>query len=123
MSKELMDALDLLEKEKNISKDSLFDAIENSLITACKNNFGKAENIRVEVDRNNCDFKCYADKEVVELADDVMDPQIEICLDDAKKITKKAKIGDIVAVPRSCRVQQRSEQVQITIRSCMRPEI
>ena len=98
MSKELMDALELLEKEKNISKDSLFDAIENSLITACKNNFGKAENIRVEVDRVNCDFKCYADKEVVETADDVMDPQIEISLDDAKKISKKAKVGDIVSV-------------------------
>ena len=98
MSKELMDALELLEKEKNISKDSLFDAIENSLVTACKNNFGKAENIRVEVDRVNCDFKCYADKEVVETADDVMDQQIEISLDDAKKISKKAKVGDIVAV-------------------------
>ena len=99
MSKELMDALELLEKEKNISKDSLFDAIENSLITACKNNFGKAENIRVEVDRVNCDFKCFAEKEVVELADDVMDPAIEICLDDAKKISKKAEIGDMVSVP------------------------
>jgi N utilization substance protein A len=98
MSKELMDALELLEKEKNISKDSLFDAIENSLVTACKNNFGKAENIRVEVDRVNCDFKCYADKEVVELADDVMDPQLEISLDDARKISKKAQVGDIVAV-------------------------
>ena len=98
MSKELMDALTLLEKEKNISKDSLFDAIENSLITACKNNFGKAENIRVEVDRESCDFKCYADKEVVETADDVMDPNLEISLDDAKKITKKAKVGDIVPV-------------------------
>ena len=98
MSKELMDALELLEKEKNISKDSLFDAIENSLITACKNNFGKAENIRVEVDRESCDFKCYADKEVVETADDVMDPQLEISLDDAKKISKKAKVGDIVPV-------------------------
>ena len=98
MSKELMDALDLLEKEKNISKDSLFDAIENSLITACKNNFGKADNIRVEVDRNSCDFKCYAEKEVVETADDVMDPQLEISLDDAKKISKKAKVGDIVNV-------------------------
>ena len=98
MSKELMDALELLEKEKNISKDSLFDAIENSLITACKNNFGKAENIRVEVDRESCDFKCYADKEVVETADDVMDPNLEISLDDAKKISKKAKVGDIVPV-------------------------
>ena len=99
MSKELMDALTLLEKEKNISKDSLFDAIENSLITACKNNFGKSDNIRVEVDRNNYDFKCFAEKEVVETADDVMDPQIEISLDDAKKISKKAKVGDMVDVP------------------------
>jgi N utilization substance protein A len=99
MNKELMEALDLLEKEKNISKDSLFDAIENSLITACKNNFGKAENIRVEVDRDNCDFKCFADKEVVETEDDVMDPAIEISLDDAKKVSKKAQIGDIVSVP------------------------
>ena len=98
MSKELMDALDLLEKEKNISKDSLFDAIENSLVTACKNNFGKAENIRVEVDRENCDFKCYAEKTVVETADDVMDPMLEISLDDAKKISKKSKVGDIVNV-------------------------
>ena len=99
MSKELMDALDLLEKEKNISKDSLFDAIENSLVTACKNNFGKAENIRVEVDRENCDFKCYAEKTVVETADDVMDPMLEISLDDAKKISKKSKVDDIVNVP------------------------
>ncbi|SFC92818.1 transcription termination factor NusA [Butyrivibrio sp. YAB3001] len=99
MSKELMDALDLLEKEKNISKDSLFDAIENSLITACKNNFGKADNVRVEIDRNNCDFKCYAEKEVVETEDDVMDPQIEISLDDAKKISKRAVVGDLVDVP------------------------
>ena len=98
MSKELMDALDLLEKEKNISRDSLFDAIENSLITACKNNFGRAENIRVEVDRNTCDFRCFADKEVVELEDDVMDPLLEICLDDAHKIDPKAQIGDIVPV-------------------------
>ena len=98
MSKELMDALDLLEKEKNSSRDSLFDAIENSLITACKNNFGRAENIRVEVDRDTCDFRCFADKEVVELEDDVMDPLLEICLDDAHKIDPKAQIGDMVAV-------------------------
>ena len=98
MSKELMDALDLLEKEKNISRDSLFDAIENSLITACKNNFGRAENIRVEVDRDTCDFRCFADKEVVELEDDVMDPLLEICLDDAHKIDPRAQIGDVVAV-------------------------
>ncbi|MCR4903928.1 MAG: transcription termination factor NusA [Butyrivibrio sp.] len=99
MSKELMDALDLLEREKNISRDSLFDAIENSLLTACKNNFGKADNIKVEVDREKCEFKCYATKTVVELEDDVMDPAIEISLDEARKIKKKVEIDDEIDVP------------------------
>ena len=48
MNKELMEALDILEKEKEISKETLFEAIENSLMTACKNHFGKADNVHVE---------------------------------------------------------------------------
>ncbi len=99
MSKELMDALDLLEKEKNISRDSLFEAIENSLMTACKNNYSRAENIRVEIDKDTCEFKCFSDKEVVEFADDVMDPQNMICMDDALKYVDRAEIGDIISVP------------------------
>ncbi|SHI58847.1 NusA antitermination factor [Butyrivibrio fibrisolvens DSM 3071] len=99
MSKELMEALDALEKEKNISKESLFDAIENSLMTACKNNFGKADNVKVEVDRKTCEFHLYAEKTVVETADDVMDPSEDISPEDAAKIDKKAKVGDIVRVP------------------------
>ena len=50
MNKELMEALNILEKEKGISKDTLFDAIENSLMTACKNHFdNRVENITVEI--------------------------------------------------------------------------
>ena len=56
MNKELMEALDILEKEKEISKETLFDAIENSLLTACKNHFGKADNVKVEINRETCDF-------------------------------------------------------------------
>lgn len=70
MNKELMEALDILEKEKEISKETLFEAIENSLLTACKNHFGKADNVKVEIDRNTCDFLCYAEKEVVEEVED-----------------------------------------------------
>ena len=44
-SRELLEALTILEKEKNISKETLLEAIENSLLTACKNHFGKADNI------------------------------------------------------------------------------
>jgi N utilization substance protein A len=99
MSKELMEALDALEKEKNISKESLFDAIENSLMTACKNNFGKADNVKVEVDRQTCEFHLFAEKTVVETADDVMDPAEDISPEDAAKIDRHAKVGDIVRVP------------------------
>ena len=54
-----MEALDILEKEKEISKETLFEAIENSLLTACKNHFGKADNVQVEIDRETCDFLWY----------------------------------------------------------------
>ncbi len=95
MNKELMEALDILEREKEISKDTLFEAIENSLITAYKNHFGKADNVKVEIDRETCDYYCYAEKEVV---DEVEDPVMQISPEDAKEIDPKAKTGDIVRV-------------------------
>lgn len=98
MNKELMEALDILEKEKEISKEMLFEAIENSLLTACKNHFGKADNVKVEIDRETCDFLVYAEKEVVETADDVEDDCLQISLEDAREISTKAKVGDIIHV-------------------------
>ncbi|MCD7725688.1 MAG: transcription termination factor NusA [Clostridiales bacterium] len=95
MNKELMEALDILEKEKEISKDTLFEAIENSLITACKNHFGKADNVKVEIDRDTCDFLCYAEKEVVE---EVEDDVLQISLEDARQISAKAQLGDMLHV-------------------------
>lgn len=90
-----MEALDILEKEKDISKETLFDAIENSLITACKNHFGKADNVKVEIDKETCDFLCYAEKEVVE---EVEDDVLQISLDDAREISHKAQLGDMLHV-------------------------
>jgi len=98
MNKELMEALNILEKEKEISKETLFEAIENSLLTACKNHFGKVDNIKVEVNRETCDFLCYAEKEVVETKEEVTDPLLQIPLEAAKEISKKAKVGNILNV-------------------------
>lgn len=98
MNKELMEALDILEKEKEISKETLFEAIENSLITACKNHFGKSDNIAVEINRETCDFLCYAEKEVVPTREDVEDDCLQIALEDAVAISKKAQVGDMLHV-------------------------
>lgn len=98
MNKELMDALEILEREREISREALFEAISNSLVTACKNHFKSAENIRVDIDNDTCDFHVIATKEIIELADDVMDPAIEISLEDARKIDPNAEVGGTVEV-------------------------
>ena len=98
MNKELMEALDILEKEKEISKETLFEAIENSLMTACKNHFGKADNVRVEINRETCDFLVYAEKEVVPTQDDVEDECLQISLENAREFSKKVQIGDVLNV-------------------------
>ena len=95
MNKELMEALDILEKEKNISKDTLLGAIEQSLLQACKNHFGKADNVHVTINPETCDFRVYAERTVVEYVDD---PALEISLVDAQKINTNAELGDVVQV-------------------------
>lgn len=96
MNTELLEALNVLEKEKDISKETLLDAIENSLLNACKNHFGKADNVKVIMDRETCDYQLYAEKEVVE---DVEDDIEQISLEDARNIDGKYDVGDIVQIP------------------------
>ena len=96
MNTELLGALEILEKEKNISKDTLLDAIEQSLIQACKNHYGKADNVKVSIDPQTCDFSVYAERTVVE---QVEDPVMEISLENALKISARAEVGDVIKVP------------------------
>ena len=95
MNKELKAAIELISQEKQIDEDVLFDLIENSLITACTKNFGKADNVKIEMNRETYEYQLYAEKTVVE---EVLDKATEITLEDAKKISSDAKLGDIVNV-------------------------
>ena len=95
MNKELMEALDILEREKDIPKETLFDAIENSLLTACKNHFGKADNVKVNINPVTGDFGVVAEKEVVE---EVEDDVLQISLEDARELSQKAQLGDMLHV-------------------------
>ncbi|MDO5807341.1 MAG: transcription termination factor NusA [Lachnospiraceae bacterium] len=97
MNSELFEALTLLEKEKNISKDTLLDAIKQSLLQACKNHYGKAEanNVIVNIDPQTCEFEIYAEKKVV---DHVEDELAEISLTNAKMKDSRYELGDVVRV-------------------------
>ena len=111
MNTELLEALTILEKEKNISKEVLMEAIEQSLIQACKNHFGKADNVHVTIDHETCEFSVYADKTVVEV---VEDPVMEISLSNAKMMDSKYELGyrsgsDSVQTVRTYRDTERKE--------------
>ena len=80
-SKEFLDALNLVAKEKGIDKEVVFEAIEASLVSACKKNFGTSQNIKVVIDRESGNVACYAQKTV---ASPVEDPQLEISLEMAR---------------------------------------
>lgn len=92
---ELLEALNILEQEKNISKETLLEAIENSLVTACKNHFGKSENIKVSIDPETCEYHVFQEKTVVEQVEDAVE---QISLVNAKMIDSKYELGDIVNI-------------------------
>ena len=94
-NKELIEALEQIEKEKSISKETLLEAIENSLIVACKNHYGKSDNIKVTIDRETGAVSVIAEREIVE---QVEDPVTQIDAIEAKLKYPKNEIGDIVQI-------------------------
>ncbi|MBR2046513.1 MAG: transcription termination/antitermination protein NusA [Agathobacter sp.] len=95
MNNELLMALNILEQEKNISKDTLLEAIENSLVQACKNHFGNSDNVKVIIHPETCEFHCYQEKTVVEEVEDLV---TQISLVNAQMIDPKFELGDVVKV-------------------------
>lgn len=92
---EMTEALKQLEREKGISPDVIMEAIENSLVAACKRDFGKSDNIRVNMDRETAAISVFAEKTVVE---EVEDPALEISLEQARMINGQYQIGDTVNI-------------------------
>ena len=91
-SKEMLLAMEELEKENGMEPGSLMEAIETALVTAYKRDFDStADNVKVVVDKETGDYHVYVEKEVVE---EVEDDNIQISLEDAKKVNKTLKIGD-----------------------------
>ncbi len=96
MNTELLEALNVLEKEREIPKRSILESIEKSLMDACKNHFGKNDNIKVVMDYDTCDYKLFAEKVVVEEVEDKVE---QISLEDAREIDSNFELGDIVQIP------------------------
>ncbi|HJG96856.1 MAG TPA: transcription termination factor NusA [Romboutsia timonensis] len=95
MNHEFMEALDELEKDRGIDKEVLIDTIEQALLTAYKKNFGSAQNVRVEIDRERGDVRVFSQRVVVDESD-LYDTFLEIELKDAREISPNYELGDII---------------------------
>ena len=96
---ELKSAIELLEKEKNISKDALLDAIQSSLLRACNNSFGTADNVEVLMDRDACTYRVIQKKTVVETMPEhptIEEKATQISLAEAKMKDPGYEVGDTV---------------------------
>lgn len=92
MNQEFILALKQLESEKGIREDVILEALETALISSYKKNYGTSQTVDVTIDRDTGEISVSAEKTVV---DEVMDDQMEISLEDAKKINPRLEIGDI----------------------------
>ena len=96
--KEILAVMDELEKERGISKDYLVEALEEALVKAYKQNFDadeNVENVKVTIDKQTGEMHVYSAREVVE---ELPVPELEISLEDARKIDKNYNVGDVVNI-------------------------
>ena len=93
MNKEFIEAINELERERGISKEMLIDAIESALVSAYKKNYGTAQNVRVNIDRELGDIDVFMRRDVVE---EVFDPFGEVSLEDAQEIDPEYELGDVI---------------------------
>lgn len=97
MNEELLKALEELCEERGLEKDVILDALEAALVAAYKRNFNSAQNVAVQLDRTTGNIGVFTQKNVVE-EEDYVDPQEEILLEDAKKISGNFNVGDVVNI-------------------------
>ena len=93
MSKEMLEAFDVLEKTKGIKKDVIVEAMKAALAAAYKKNYGQAENVEIDFNDRTGDFKVMSIKTVVE---EVQDPRVEVSLEDATAINRAYEVGDTI---------------------------
>ncbi|MDY0234469.1 MAG: transcription termination factor NusA [Gudongella sp.] len=97
MNVDFINALEEIEKEKGISKDIIFDALESALISSYKKNFGSSQNVFVDMDRLSGEVEVYATKDIVK-EEEIEDKSLQISIEDAKKIDTTLEIGDVVRI-------------------------
>ena len=95
---EIFAALELLEKERGIPRTFMMEKIIQAITTAYKRDHEGVENVIVDVDEEHQDLKMFVQKNVVD-EEDYVDPPNEMTLEEAKAVSARYEIGDVVNIP------------------------
>ncbi|MFR6065221.1 MAG: transcription termination factor NusA [Eubacterium sp.] len=96
MSKEFFEAVKLLEQEKGISAEYLYDKISAAIVVAAKHNYNGKDIVHCDIDPEKEKIKVYVTKNVV---DEIEDEDTDITLEEAQQIRKSAKVGKTIDIP------------------------
>ena len=96
MNRELIVVIEQLAREKGIDPEILFEAVESALLSGSKKTHATADNSRIEIDRKTGAVRAYTRKKVVA---EVVDPAIEIALDEAQRLNPDAELDDELELP------------------------
>lgn len=93
MNADFVQAIFELGKEKGISPELLYQAVEEALITAYKKNFGSSQNVRVDLNKQTGEIHVYARKNIVEHVNDALQ---ELSIEEARKLNPNYELDDII---------------------------
>src|SRR5207253_5865531 len=93
MASELYNTIDALSKEKGIDPQIVVSAVEDAIVVATRKYYKTQENLRAELDKETGKINAFAVKSIVESPEKVEDPQMQVKVDDARKVDAGAEIG------------------------------
>ena len=95
MNKDFFEAVKLLETEKGISADYIYEKIKAAIISATKNQYGNRDNVVCEIDPEKQTMNVYVNIDVV---DEVAEPAAEMTLEQARQYDPNAQVGSVVQI-------------------------
>src|SRR6202521_1127116 len=93
MASELYNTIDALSREKGIDPQIVVSAVEDAIVMATRKYYKSQENLRAELDKETGKIRAFAVKTVVESPEQVEDPNLQITLEDARKVDPNVEIG------------------------------
>src|ERR1700738_4160304 len=99
MASELYNTIDALSREKGIDPQIVVSAVEDAIVVGTRKYYKSQENLRAQLDKDTGKIRAFAVKTIVESPEQVEDPNLQITLEDARKVDPGLEVGGGRQIP------------------------